>query len=177
MVKLHYETDHFCYQPAATSIIEIFLPVIKVHFKNLHNTFDYWILFIDGNQNFSMKKLLVFLFVYGASIGFLKAQLPPDSSILTGKQAFSLERRGSYLFLKWKAVSTPNSYWKVQASTNGIEFFTIGLVMGEDPGEKNTYLYKRSMATIDKRYRWLRIQQTLDSYIIITSGPKALPKK
>ena len=124
-----------------------------------------------------MKRLLVFLFVCGASIGLLKAQLPSDGSMLTGKQAFSLERSGSYLFLKWKAVSTPNSYWKVQASANGAEFFTIGLVMGEDPGEKNAYLYKQSMATIDKRYRLIRIQQILNSYIIKTSGSKTLPKK
>ena len=177
MVKLHYETDHFCYQPAATSIIEIFLPVIKVHFKNLHNTFRCRISFIDGNQNFLMKKLLVFLFVYGASIGFLKAQLPSDSSILAGKQAFSLERRGSYLFLKWKAVNTPNSYWKVLASANGAEFFTIVLVMGDNPGEQHAYLYKQSVATIDKRFRLIRIQQTLNSYIITTSGPKVLRKK
>ena len=124
-----------------------------------------------------MKRLLVFLFVYGAFIGLVEAQLPSDSSILAGKQAFSLERRGSYLFLKWKALSTPNSYWKVQASTNGIDFFTIGLVMGEDPGEQHAYLYKQSMATIDKRYRWLRIQQTLDSCIIRISGSKTFPKK
>ena len=124
-----------------------------------------------------MKRLLVFLFVYGAFIGLVEAQLPSDSSIFAGKQAFSLERRGSYLFLKWKAVSTPNSYWKVQASANGMEFFTIGLVMGENPGEQHAYLYKQSVATINKRYRLIRIQQTLNSYIIRTSGPKALPKK
>ena len=124
-----------------------------------------------------MKRLLVFLFVYGAFIGLVEAQLPSDSSILAGKQAFSLERRGSYLFLKWKALSTPNSYWKLQASANGMEFFTIGLVMGENPGEQHAYLYKQSVATINKRYRLIRIQQTLNSYIIRMSGAKALPKK
>ena len=124
-----------------------------------------------------MKRLLVFLFVYGAFIGLVEAQIPPDSSILTGKQAFSLERRGSYLFLKWKAVSTPNSYWKVQASTNGIEFFTIGLVMGENPGEQNVYRYKQSVTTIDKQYRLIRIQQILNDNIITTSGFKALRTK
>ena len=124
-----------------------------------------------------MKRLLVFLFVYGAFIGLVEAQLPSDSSILAGKQAFSLERRGSYLFLKRKGLSTPNSYWKVQASANGMEFFTIGLVMGENPGEQHAYLYKQSVATINKRYRLIRIQQTLNNYIIRTSGAKALPKK
>ena len=124
-----------------------------------------------------MKRWLVFPFVYGASIGLVEGQLPSDSSILAGKQAFSLEQKGSYLFLKWKAVSTPNSYWKVQASANGMEFFTIGLVMGENPGEQHAYLYKQSVATINKRYRLIRIQQTLNSYIIRMSGAKALPKK
>ena len=124
-----------------------------------------------------MKRLLVFLFVYGAFIGLVEAQLPPYSSILVGKQAFSMERRGSYLFLKWKALSTPNSYWKVQASTNGIDFFTIGLVMGEDPGEQNAYRYKQSVATIDKRYRLVRIQQILNDNIIRTSVFKALRTK
>ena len=57
------------------------------------------------------------------------------------------------------------------------EFFTIGLVLGENPGEENAYLYKQSVATFDKRYRWIRIQQTLDSYIIRASDTKALPKK
>ena len=124
-----------------------------------------------------MKRLLVFLFVYGAFIGLVEAQLPSNSSILTGKQAFSLERRGSYLFLKWKAVSTPNSYWTVQANTNGMEFFTIGLVMGEDPGEQHAYRCKQSVATIDKRYRLVRIQQILNDIIIRTSGFKALRTK
>ena len=124
-----------------------------------------------------MKRLLVFLFVYGAFIGLVEVQLPPDSSILTGKQAFSFERRGSYLFLKWKAVSTTNSYWKVQASTNGIEFFTIGLVMGENPGEQHAYRYKQSVTTIDKQYRLIRTQQILNDNIITTSGFKALRTK
>ena len=136
MAKLHYEADHFFYEPAAASIIQIFSPVIKVHFKNLHNTFDQWILFIDGTQNFPMKRFLVFLFVYGAFIGLVEAQLPSDSSIMAGKQAFYLERRSSYLFLKWKAVSTPNNYWKVQASTNGKSFLPLGWYWVKTQGKK-----------------------------------------
>ena len=143
MQKLQKKVGHFCNGLWQTRHSFICLsPVIKDHFKNLHNTFGRGISFIDGNQNFSMKKLLVFLFVYVTSVSLVEAQLPSDSSIMAVKQAFSLERRGSYLFLKWKAVSTPNSYWKVQASANGMEFFTIVLVMGENPGEQHAYLYK-----------------------------------
>ena len=58
-----------------------------------------------------------------------------------------------------------------------MEFFTIGLVMCEDPGEQHAYRYKQSVTTIDKRYRLVRIQQILNDNIIRTSGFKALRTK
>lgn len=63
------------------------------------------------------------------------------------------------LEITWTENNRPtDGTWQVQASENGYDYTTIGLVWGPDPkGTKNLYQYKQTWAGLKKRYQSFRV--------------------
>ena len=68
------------------------------------------------------------------------------------------------LSLEWNIpAGVEDNYWEVQTSGDGINFATLGLVMGADPkSEKRSFHYKQEIKKINpgiKFYRVLHIEK------------------
>ena len=89
----------------------------------------------------------------------LKAQITnmPDPGIFAEKVKATLQNNN--LQVAWITNSTldPN-YWQVQASTDGILFSTLGLVLGSDPKSNGaSFMFKLSMNKIKPGYKYVRV--------------------
>jgi len=121
-----------------------------------------------------VKRLLFLLFVYLAATSFAFAQENEKSTSQKSEQAFEVQTKGNNLLLSWTIQDADSGYWEVQASKDGLEFVTIGLVIGEHPVTKKSYLFKQSTAKLDKRFKFVRIQQIATDHSARTSASKKL---
>jgi hypothetical protein len=63
------------------------------------------------------------------------------------------------LLLTWnEASASQQGSWEVQASANGKDFSTIGLVWGADPkGSADSYAFKQKAGKIQPQYKYFRV--------------------
>ena len=63
------------------------------------------------------------------------------------------------------------NYCEVQASNDGINFSTIGLVMGADPKQPNSFIFKKGLKKLQPGqvfYRILNMENSGKSYVSST---------
>ncbi len=61
------------------------------------------------------------------------------------------------LVVNWSATNCTTGYWEVQASANGKDFKTVGMVMGEDPKTANAYAFKNKIGNLHKPFKQFRV--------------------
>lgn len=63
------------------------------------------------------------------------------------------------LLVTWnEANASQQGSWEVQASANGKDFSTIGLVWGADPkGSADSYAFKQKAGKIQPQYKYFRV--------------------
>jgi hypothetical protein len=65
---------------------------------------------------------------------------------------------GNNLQITWNSdITDGENYWEVQASTNGKDFHTIGMVLGADPAHAGQYAFKQTAAKIKPAYQYFRV--------------------
>ena len=73
------------------------------------------------------------------------------------------------LVMNWNVSAIDNvNYCEVQASKDGITFSTIGLVMGADPKEPNSFKFKQGLKKLKSGqvyYRVLNVENSGKSYV------------
>ena len=73
--------------------------------------------------------------------------------------AFEARMKGDNIEINWVSIGNSSNYWEVQGSRDGIEFTSIGLVMGPDPANNDNFRFKEKKSRVEgfKYFRVLHI--------------------
>ncbi|MBC7937183.1 MAG: hypothetical protein H7Y86_17705 [Rhizobacter sp.] len=81
------------------------------------------------------------------------------------------------LMLTWNEVNTTEQgSWEVQASADGKQFSTIGLVWGADPKATNGYAFKQKTNKLQSNYKYFRVLYVADANTAVASNTIGLSK-
>jgi hypothetical protein len=111
---------------------------------------------MKANFNFTRNAVLVILF----SLSFTNLFSQKDPSVKPVTTNLKAIVENNNIILNW-TVSEMGllNYCKVQASTDGITFYTVGMVMGSNPQDanNNTFSFKQSIAKMRPGQAYYRI--------------------
>jgi len=94
---------------------------------------------------------IVAIFVLGYSI---TAQVHGLSKDILNVEATS---KNQELFIKWAGNESDPGYWEVQGSSDSKSFTTIGMVLGTDPGNINTYTFRQKLKKVKPGLIYFRV--------------------
>ncbi|RYY49073.1 MAG: hypothetical protein EOO06_08330 [Chitinophagaceae bacterium] len=82
------------------------------------------------------------------------------------------------LVLSWtESEASETGSWEVQASANGKDFTTIGLVWGADPkGARNSFSFKQESTKIQSKFQYFRVLYVAGTKATGTSAAVRLAK-
>lgn len=82
------------------------------------------------------------------------------------------------LLVTWnEASATVQGSWEVQASADGKDFSTIGLVWGADPkGKADSYAFKQKTNKLQSGYKYFRVLYLADAHNTVASNSTGLSK-
>lgn len=86
------------------------------------------------------------------------AQISNKQQSVTIKN-FIIYEKDAKLFIDWATDGTvATNIWKVQSSTDKVQFTTIALVLGNDPGQQgDNYKYKEKLKEYNKGVMYYRL--------------------
>ena len=105
-----------------------------------------------------MKQYL-FLLAFAFMNVHVSAQQTGNSKIETSIEGLQATVRVNNLHINWKSdIRNDAYYWEVQASADGKSFYTVGLVMGEDPkAARGYYSFKQMTNKIKPGMKFFRV--------------------
>ena len=120
-------------------------------------------------------------FIYLLAFAFMSVNASAQQGVentVTTIEGLMVAQSGNNLQINWKSNKTENAnYWEVQASTDGITFSVIGLVMGTDPkGARGYYSYKQQANKIKPGMKYFRVLHMENAEEAITSNTIGLAK-
>lgn len=99
------------------------------------------------------------------------SQTAVDNKASLNISDIQISYQGSNLLVSWSSnIQSEDSYWEVQASTDGNEFKVIGIVMGADPKSAGTYNFKQLSSRIKPGYRFYRVAHIEQNNLALASN-------
>lgn len=103
------------------------------------------------NSNFTLRNIVcLFFFSFTFSASFAQV------SKATNVDNLQASVKNNQLLINWNGTETAN-YSEIQASVDGKTFTTIGLVLGADPKQQNSYSYKHDIKKMKAGQAYYRV--------------------
>lgn len=102
---------------------------------------------------------LILAIVLHTSSAFAQQSLVPVTTSVYMENV-SAKIKNSHLVINWNCAAADNNYYEVQGSIDGKLFYTLGMVLGEDPSANNkSFSFKLSVEKLKKGVKYFRVLQ------------------
>ncbi len=115
-------------------------------------------------------------FIYLLAFAFMSVNA--SSQAIVDKKSVSeigdivISHNGPNLQITWSSnINDEDSYWEVQASSDGTQFNAIGIVFGGDPKKAGTYTFRQTANRIKKGYQFYRVAHIEHNNPAMASNP------
>ncbi len=89
----------------------------------------------------------------------------------------SAAKTGDNIRISWgSTIAESEGYWDVQASRDGKDFKTLGLVFGSEPAQKGRYCFKEKASKILSAFTLYRVVHIKQDYTALASEAIRLTK-
>ena len=79
-----------------------------------------------------------------------------------GVEGLEVKMSGNQLTVNWKDKTPGINHWVVQGSTDGVNFTTLGLVLGEDPVKTQEFSFKNNVQAAGKQLKYFRVVEIMN---------------
>jgi hypothetical protein len=122
----------------------------------------------------TMKKLMMIL--VAAAAMQLQVQAKEQIPAAKGIENLEVQISGNTLTVNWKDNSPGINHWVIQGSTDGVNFSTLGLVLGENPVKPGEFSFKDNMQPSGKPMKYFRVVEMINENTGLASEPVSLHK-